>query len=109
MISPLSVYKEIEQFADATGASFASITDTVLYGFIAAFNKRDQTLGEYFFNGNTPTADHFMRVVQEAFGTKVYSALSQYVREKEPGAGAIATILGINRMDARGYLEAFSA
>jgi transcriptional regulator with XRE-family HTH domain len=109
MISPLTVYKEIEKFVISSSALFAPITDTVLFGFIAAFNKRYQTLGEYFFNGKTPTADHFMRIVQEAFGTKVYSALSQYVREKEPGAGAIATILGINRMDARGYLEAFSA
>lgn len=107
-ISPFSVYKEIGKFAKAAGLPFSSIEDGVLHASIASFNKRYATLGESFFDGKLPTADHFMRIVQDAFGTKVYSALSQYVREKEPGAGAIATILGVNRMDARGYLEAFS-
>lgn len=107
MISPFSVYKEIGKYAGVSGFPFAPVEDRVLHAFIASFNKRYQTLGEYFFDGKIPTADHFMRIVQDAFGTKVYSALSQYVREKEPGAGAVATILGVNRMDARGYLEAF--
>lgn len=108
MISPNSVYKEIEKHAVATGSSFSVIKGSMLHAFIATFNKNYQTLGDYFFDGNLPTADHFMRIVQDAFGTKVYSAISQYVREKEPGAGTIATILGVNPMDARGYLEAFS-
>lgn len=108
MISPLSVYKEIEKYTVFHEFSFSALEGGVLFAFIASFNKRFETLGEYFFDGKTPTADHFMRIVQDAFGTKVYSALSQYVREKKPGAGAIATILGINRMDATAYLEAFS-
>lgn len=107
-ISPFSVYMEIGKYAGASDLPFIPVPDRALHAFIAAFNKRYQTLGECFFDGRIPTADHFMRIVQDAFGTKVYSALSQYVREKEPGAGAIATILGVNRMDARGYLEAFS-
>ncbi|MFT3991196.1 MAG: XRE family transcriptional regulator [Luteolibacter sp.] len=108
MISPNSVYKEIKKHADDSGASFTEVEGGVLHAFISSFNKRYQTLGEYFFDKKLPTADHFMRVVQDAFGTRVYSALSQYVREKKPGAGTIATILGVNPMDARGYLEAFS-
>lgn len=108
MISPNSVYKQIEKHADSTGSPFSEIEGRVLHGFIASFNKSYQTVGDYFFDGKLPTADHFMRIVQDAFGTKVYSALSRYVREREPGAGTIATILGVNPMDARGYLEAFS-
>jgi hypothetical protein len=108
IISPLSVYKEIENFATASKAPFTPLSDAALFAFIAAFNKRYPTLGESFFDHKTPTADQFMRVVQEAFETKVFSALGQYVREKKPAAGAIATILGVSRMDALGYLEALS-
>jgi transcriptional regulator with XRE-family HTH domain/Zn-dependent peptidase ImmA (M78 family) len=109
MISPNSVYKEIEKFADATVEPFTQIDNHALHASIAIFHKKFPTLSEHLFDGRRPTADHFMRVIQEAFGTRAYSALSRYVQEKEPGAGAIATILGVNRMDASAYLEAFSA
>ncbi len=108
-ISPNSVYKEIEKFADATGEDFPRIDNQALHASIAIFHKKFPTLSERLFDGKKPTADHFMRVIQDDFGTKAYSALSRYVREKEPGVGTIATILGVNRMDASAYVEAFSA
>lgn len=107
-ISPFSVYMEIEKFAKSSESSFPAIDQVALHSYIAGFNKQFQTLGEFLFDGSSPSADHFMRIAQESFDTKVYSALSQYVREKKPGSGAIATILGVNPMDARAYLEAFS-
>jgi transcriptional regulator with XRE-family HTH domain len=107
-ISPNSVYKEIEKYADVTGENFSRIENSVFHAAIANFHKEFPTLSERLFDGKKPTADHFMRVTQSAFGTKAYSALSQYVREKEPSAGTIAAILGVNRMDASAYLEAFS-
>ena len=107
-ISPNSIYKEIEKYAHASGVLFSRIDNPVLHASISNFHKEFPTLSDALFDGKKPTADHFMRIVQDAFGTKAFSALSQYVREKEPGVGTIATILGVNRMDASAYLEAFS-
>jgi Zn-dependent peptidase ImmA (M78 family) len=107
-ISPNSVYKELEKFADAAGESFAPVGNAIFHASIATFHKKFPTLSDHLFDGKKPSADHFMRVIQEEFGTKAYSALGKYVREKEPSAGTIAAILGVNRMDASAYLEAFS-
>ncbi|MFD2256135.1 XRE family transcriptional regulator [Luteolibacter algae] len=108
VISPFSVYKETEKFAESNGSPFTAIDGVSLHSYIAIFNKQFKTLGTALFDGKEPTADQFMRVVQDCFDTQVYSALSRYVRDKEPGSGTIATILGVNPMDARAYLEAFS-
>ncbi len=106
-ISPYSVYKEMEKYARASEIAFTPIESNSLGIFVTQFNKGYQTLSEALFDGKTPTADHFMRVVQEQFDTKVYRALSDYVRDKNPGASTLATILGVNPMDAKAYLEAF--
>lgn len=107
-ISPFSVYMEIGKYAKETKASFESIEGKALHSFISVFNQNYPTLSGSLFDGTTPTADHFMRVAQENFDTEVYKVLNAYVREKEPGPGAIATILDVNPMDARAYLEAFA-
>lgn len=107
-ISPFSVYKEIEKYAHQTGAPFDAIEGRTLHAFISVFNKSYHSLSASLFDGNTPTADHFMRVAAENFKTDVYGSLGRYVKEKDPGPGAIATILDVNPMDARAYLEAFA-
>jgi Zn-dependent peptidase ImmA (M78 family) len=108
MISPNSVYKEIEKFAAHHHAPFTRIPSPTLHAAIANMHKNHEMVSTRLFDNKQPTADHFMRVVQDAFRTQAYSALSRYVREKQPSAGAVATILGINRMDASAYLEAFA-
>lgn len=108
MISPNSVYKEIEKFAAHLREHFTKIPASTLHSSIAQKHKHEDLVSTRLFDGKLPTADHFMRVVQDAFRTQAYSALSRYVREKKPSAGTVATILGINRMDASAYLEAFA-
>jgi transcriptional regulator with XRE-family HTH domain len=107
-ISPYSVYLELKNLAKAGGASFSEIEGSEMHVHRAAFSKRFKTLSEALFDGSTPTADRFMRVAEENFGTDVYRALGKYVREKEPGPGVVATILDVNPVDARAYLEAFA-
>lgn len=107
-ISPFSVYMEIGKYAHAIGAPCDSVNDKVLHPFISGFNRNYKTLSDSLFDDRIPTADHFMRVAQENFDTEVYRVLSRYVKERDPGPGAIATILDVNPMDARAYLEAFA-
>jgi hypothetical protein len=108
MISPNSVYKEMEKFAAHHHEPFIKIPANTLHAAIANMHKNHDLVSVRLFDGKTPTADHFMRIVQDAFGTQAYSALSRYVREKQPSVGTVATILGINRMDASAYLDAFA-
>ncbi len=107
-ISPNSVYKEIEKRAKETEGSFTALEAKTLFTAIAAFNKSYKTLSATLFDDTIPTADHFMRVAQESFGTEVYGGLGKYVREKQAGPGVIATILDVSPMDARAYLEALT-
>ena len=107
-ISPNSVYMEIEKLAEAAGTSFTSIDNTTLFPAIAAFNKSHPKVSAALFDDTQPTADHFMRIAQETFGTEVYGGLGKYVREKKAGPGVIATILDVSPVDARAYLEALT-
>ena len=108
-ISPNSVYLEIEKRAKEAKGSFTTIEAKTLFPAIASFNKSYQTQSAVLFDGIQPTADHFMRVAQETFGTEVYGVLGKYVREKGAGPSVIATILDVSPMDARAYLEALAS
>lgn len=107
-ISPFSVYCEIQKFAENHGKDFLPLEGRVLHADIAAFNRNFKTLSEALFDASTPSADHFMRIAQENFGTEIYSALGHYVKAHDPGPSVIATILGVSPMDAKAYLEALA-
>lgn len=107
-ISAISVLREVESYAEANGVVLTAVDRKVLYPYIAAFNKMLPMLSEALFDGGTPTADHFMRIAQEKFGTEIYSALGRYVQARDPGPSVIGTILGVTPMDAKAYLEAFA-
>jgi hypothetical protein len=105
-ISPNSVYHELQHFSEAHELDCLTLPKVELFAYIANFNKQFQTLSAALFDGSLPSANQFMRVAQDSFGTKVYSALTRYVHEKEPGPGALSTILGVNSADAKSYLNA---
>lgn len=105
VISPNSVYIEIEKYAEAKGMEFNSVEPRALHTSIATFHKNVQHVTEKFFD-DTPTADHFMRVVQEVFKTPFYKVLGDYIREQKPGLGSVATLLGVGPLDADAYLQA---
>lgn len=107
-ISPNSVYLEIRNYARAHGKDFLEVETSALHTAIFNFNNRYRSLAESLFDGAEPSADQFMRVAKERFGTEFFNAFARYVREKEPSASGIASILGINPMDARAFREALT-
>jgi Zn-dependent peptidase ImmA (M78 family)/DNA-binding XRE family transcriptional regulator len=107
-ISPFSVYKEIEAYARANDLSFVEIEPRRLHQAITQFNKVFASLAEHFFDGEHPSADHFMRVAQEQFGTEFFKSLAEYVRDKQPSSSVIASILSVSPMDARAYHDALA-
>jgi transcriptional regulator with XRE-family HTH domain len=108
IISPFSVYKEIEAYARANDLRFDEIDPRLLHQAITQFNKRFASLAENFFDGEHPSANHFMRVAQEQFGTEFFKAFAEYAREKQPSSSVIASILSVNPMDARAYHDALA-
>ena len=108
-ISPLSIYLELKNYAKAHDESFTEIDSKRLHPEITGFNKRFPTLSEFLFDGDLPTADQFMRVAQEQFGTDFFKAFAQYIRERQPNPNTIAGILSVSPMDARAYQDALSA
>lgn len=108
IISPLSVYKETQKHAEARNLPFAEIESAVLHGAATQFNKRFKSLAEHFFDDEHPSADQFIRVAQEKFGTEFFKAFATYVREKQPSPNNIASILCLNPMDARAYYDALT-
>lgn len=107
-ISPLNIYLELKNYAEARGDLFAEIEPMRLHAGITNFNKGFPTLAEYLFDGEQPTADQFMRIAQEQFGTVFFKAFAQYVREHKPSPSTIAGILSVNPIDARSYQDALS-
>lgn len=108
VISPNSVYQEIRKCAETRGESFTAIDENTLHAAISRFNQKYPSLAEHLFGGGRPSANEFMRVAQENFGTEFFKAFAQYVREKGPGPGGIASILSVNPMDARAYFDALA-
>lgn len=107
-ISPYSVYKEIESFARANQLPFKEVDPSLLHQAITQFNKEFASLAEHFFDGEHPSADHFMRVTEQRFGTDFFKAFAEYVREKKPSSSVIGSILSVNPMDARAYHDALT-
>lgn len=107
-ISPLSVYKETQKYAEAHNLTFSEIDDTTLHITVTQFNKGFYSLAENLFDDAAPSADQFIRVAQEKFGTEFFKAFATYVREKQPSPNNIASILCVNPMDARAYYDALT-
>jgi transcriptional regulator with XRE-family HTH domain len=108
LISPNSVYIEIQKYAEANELDFAMITGKSLFTKMAHFNKKYSYISESLFE-KKPTANQFMRVTQEAFQTQFYKALGDYIDEHDPGRSTVATLLGVSPMDADAYLKALKA
>jgi len=107
-ISPLSVYIETEKYAKAHDLPFEGIDNRQLHLRIGLFNKGYKTLSEALFDDETPSADHFMRIAQENFGTDFYKALGNYIRDYDAPPKSVASILGVSPMDAHAFHEALA-
>jgi transcriptional regulator with XRE-family HTH domain/Zn-dependent peptidase ImmA (M78 family) len=103
VISPNSVYKEIQKFAKARCANtpFASVPDKVLHPTIARFNKRYPCVSETLFGAEKPTAERFVNVCAETFETPVFAALASYLQEQPQSDMLVSRILDVPLTDAK--------
>lgn len=106
VVSPYSVYKEIQKYADAQGMNFEECKQTALHQRIAIFKRAYATVSEILFKGDTPTADHFMRVAQEEYGTDFYKALGKYLNASKSPPSYIRKVTDVSLVDAQAFHEA---
>lgn len=107
-ISPNSVYKELKRYAEAYGKSFKDVPDTKLFPAITNFNKQFPLLSEILFDGEVPSANHFMRVAQEQFETHFYKALGEFIRATSATPATVSKIMDVSLLDAKSYHEALT-
>lgn len=108
VISPLSVYKEIEKYAAATGQPFSEVAERSLHAFISRFNQSYKNVSQGMFDESLPDAQVFMDKVTEVFATDIFVALRKYIQEKQANSNALSNILNVSPMDAKAYHEALS-
>jgi transcriptional regulator with XRE-family HTH domain/predicted nucleic acid-binding protein len=108
LISPFSVYKEVQAHANARKLPFIELPMDAFHAAISNFNKGFKTISENLFDGEVPSADHFMRVTGETFATPVFKALGDYVKKTEIEPSVISRMLDIPLVDAREMSKALA-
>jgi len=107
VISPNSVYKEIESFARArTEKPFEELPKNAFFSALADFNQKYPSVSEDMFDGKKPSADRFMRVCEEVFKTPIFVALSTYLKEAPQSDSLVARILDVPLLDAKELRQA---
>lgn len=101
VISPFSVYKELERHARSENLSFEPLASSFLHAEIARLNKQLETISEQMFDGEKPSADRYMRLADERFDTPFFKALGEHVKKTEMGESVISRMLDIPLVDAR--------
>lgn len=108
VISPNSVHKEIQHHAEAKGLPFAPIAKDTLFPAIAKFNRTYPSVSEHLFDGQKPSADHFMRVCAENFKTPIFAALSAYLKATPQSDAVVSRILDVPLTDAKELRQALA-
>jgi len=101
IISPNSVYMEIQNYARARELPFTPLAQGTFYSAVAAFNKSHPTISAHLFKGEKPSADHFMRICAEVFKTPIFVALASYLKEVPQGDALVSRILDVPLLDAK--------
>jgi transcriptional regulator with XRE-family HTH domain len=101
VISPFSVYKELEKLAGATSLAFEALDQRLLHAEISSFNAAFNTISEILFDGHKPSADHYMRKSMETFSTPVFKALGECNQRERLSESAISRMFDIPLVDAR--------
>jgi len=101
MISPITVFEQVRQYAQATGRPALALDRRAIYPAATNFNKQFFAIRETLFDSEEPTASSYIRKSEEIFGTPFFKALSGYLRTAEAGAGYVQAVLNTSLVDAK--------
>ncbi len=99
-ISPITVYKAINDYAAATGLAELNLEPDI-YAATTNFNKKYPNVSEMLFDGKPCSATDYVKKTKELFGSPFFEALRVYLSENEKSAGFIQSILDCSILDAK--------
>ncbi len=108
VISPYTVYKQINTCAEFTGEQPFSLEPDI-FKWMTRFNQGHPNVSEALFGGELPPEpDRYMETVSEVFDTPFFDLLSRFLKQSGSGAGFVQTVLDVPLLDARGLHDALS-
>lgn len=106
IISPISVYKELEKFTLHNSLPLKEIEDKLFHAVTTNFNKQHPNLSKHLLGEEEPDAETYFKVIGEVFKTDFFKQLECYLKDKEADETALVNILNVSPMDAKAYYEA---
>jgi len=99
-ISPITVYKAINDYAAATGLSELNL-EPFIYASTTNFNKNYPNVSDMLFDEKPFSASNYIKKAKTLFGSPFFEALGVYISENEKSAGFIQSILDCSILDAK--------
>ena len=108
IISPLTVYRQTNFFAQSSGHPLLQL-EPQIYKRITRFNRAYLNVSRSLFDGAIPPEPAtYKDVVVQTFETPFFDMLGNYLREQRKGPGFVQTVMDIPLLDARSLHEALT-
>ena len=102
LISPFTVYKQINACAEYSGEQPFSLEPDI-FKWMTRFNQGYLNVSETIFDGDQPPEPaQYVETASQLFDTPFFEILSQFLKQTGKGMGFVQTILDIPLLDARG-------
>jgi transcriptional regulator with XRE-family HTH domain len=107
MISPWTVIKQVNKYAEATGRAEILLSNPAFPIAVASLNKTYKNLSEALFGDSeldehgTPSAREYIEKAKGVFETSFFELLQKYLKEHNKGPGFVQTVLDVPLLDAR--------
>jgi len=99
-ISPITVYKAINDFVTASGLVELNLEPDI-YAATTNFNKNYPNVSEILFDEKPCSASDYINKTNEIFGSTFFETLRVYLSENEKSSGFIHSILNCSILDAK--------
>jgi transcriptional regulator with XRE-family HTH domain len=106
VVSPLTVYYEINKYAKHTGRPEIDLeANNEIYKAVTVFNQKHYTISQYLFKNNKPTASEYISSPKKFFESLFFDALRAFLKENKKSAGFIQSLLNLPLADAHYLYE----
>lgn len=103
-ISPLTVYIEVNKYANAKGKPQLQLEPDI-YKRLHQFNAKYKKLSRALFDVVQPSPADFIAKIKAAFDTPFFDALKNFLKATGQGPGYVQTVMDMPLLDARGIHE----
>ncbi|HTP65209.1 MAG TPA: XRE family transcriptional regulator [Geobacteraceae bacterium] len=106
VVSPLTVYYEINKFAEHSGKEKIDLeSGNEIHKATSNFNKQFNPLSECMFGTKNPSPARYVASAKEQFGSPFFDILREFISNKHKSASFIQSILNIPLLDAQNIYE----